>query len=105
MRFILPLLAPLMIASTVPEAPPVQRQSPAAQPLQKERNCRGKIETVREERGLPMLRRENTTQRDAQMILAVDKRIDGCQVLVMASDPRDVRPLPEFSNGPARLQH
>ncbi len=106
MRLILPLIAPFMIASTVPEASPgVQPQATPAPQLQKDgQNCRGKIVAVRDERGLPMLRRDNTTRDDAMMILAVDKTIEGCEVLVMASDPKDVRPLPEFRDGPGRIQ-
>jgi hypothetical protein len=51
---------------------------------------------VREERGLPRLQRENARpgEVEALMFYAVDRQIDGCDVLVMVSDPRDVRPLP-----------
>jgi hypothetical protein len=106
MRVVLALLAPLMVASIAP-APraPAPPQPSATVQDQAERNCRGKIEAVREARGLPRLQRDNAQSGNAQRILAVDRQIDGCEVLVMASDPRDVRPLPEFSDGPARLQH
>lgn len=107
MHVALSLLVPLAIASAVTATPPSDQRDRiiADQPQATIKNCRGKIETVREERGLPKLRRENAQRGDAMMILAVDKTIDGCEVLVMANDTRDVRPLPEFRDGPARLQH
>lgn len=111
MRLFLPLLAPLMIASTVPAAPPPSRHgvtpvpTPVQQPHKVGKNCGGKVEAVREERGLPLLRRENSQRGDALMILAVDKQIDGCEVLVMAYDANDVRPLPDYADGPPQLRN
>jgi hypothetical protein len=90
------------------------------------RTCRDTIIAVREERGLPPLgtdrdiarpaepeghgypplelRRDNAhpDEAEALMIYAVDREIDGCDVLVMAANPQDVRPLPTFE-GPGRL--
>ncbi len=64
--------------------------------------CRDRIETVRAERGLPRLRRENAGDGEAKALLfhAIDRDIAGCDVLVMVGDPQDVRPLPEPVEGP-----
>ena len=57
--------------------------------------CRDRIETVRAERGLPMLDRQPASTEDPLLIAAVDRRIDGCSVLVMRHDTSDVRPVPK----------
>jgi hypothetical protein len=64
--------------------------------------CRDRIHTVREERGLPNIERK-TAQPNEYLIKAVDKRIDGCSVMVMHHDIRDVRPLPQGQPLPPRL--
>ncbi len=61
-------------------------------------NCRDQIVAVREERGLPRLHPEDTPSPDnPYFIKAVDHRIDGCNVMVMADGSGDVLPLPEFA--------
>ena len=65
--------------------------------------CRDRIHMVRQERGLPMLQRDTATPDEPLMIAAVDRRIDGCSVMVMHGNLADVRPLPAIE-GPARLQ-
>ncbi|MBO0750226.1 MAG: hypothetical protein J2O44_07345 [Porphyrobacter sp.] len=65
--------------------------------------CRDRIEQVREERGLPKLKREDTGSDKPLLIAAVDKRIGGCEVLVMRNNLSDIRPLPEPA-GPARMR-
>ncbi|MXP42813.1 hypothetical protein GRI75_14295 [Altererythrobacter soli] len=99
MRLVLALLAPLATAATSPEqgAPP-----PGAEEREPTENCRGRIERVRQERGLPQLRRDSASPEEPLLIAAVDKRIDGCAVLVMRHDAGDIRPLPPFQDGPAR---
>ena len=57
--------------------------------------CRDRIHTVREERGLPALDREAADADEPLLIAAVDHRIDGCSVMVMKYDSRDVRPIPK----------
>ena len=57
--------------------------------------CRDRIHTVREERGLPPLDREAADPEEPLLIAAVDHRIDGCSVMVMKYDSRDVRPIPK----------
>jgi len=56
--------------------------------------CTDRIHEVREERGLPRLERGTATPDEPLLIAAVDHRIDGCSVMVMRYDTRDVRPLP-----------
>ncbi|MGZ3247255.1 MAG: hypothetical protein ACXU61_09270, partial [Croceibacterium sp.] len=56
--------------------------------------CRDRIDVVRESRGLPKLRRDTAAPTKPQFIAAVDKRIDGCSVLVMRNDTSDLRPVP-----------
>jgi len=62
--------------------------------------CRDRIELVRQERGLPKLQRDTATADEPLLIAAVDKRIDGCAVMVMREDLADVRPLPAPESGP-----
>ena len=67
--------------------------------------CRDTIEHVREESGQPPLDRRNGTEEDAaepMLYRAVDHDVDGCDVLVMADNPDDVRPVPE--GGPVVIQ-
>lgn len=66
-------------------------------------NCRSRIETAREERGLPKLRRDDATPDAPLFIAAVDKTIDRCEVLVMRDNLSDIRPLPEFQEGSGKL--
>jgi hypothetical protein len=101
MRAILLPLAPLLAAATVAPTPAIAPHvgdnlaNPSEAPG---KNCRGRLETVRQERGLPKLDRKDTGTSDPLLILAVDRRMDGCEVLVMRNNANDVRPLPEFSD-------
>lgn len=61
--------------------------------------CRDRIELVRQERGLPKLQRDTASPDEALFIAAVDRRIDGCSVMVMRNDTADVRPLPAPDEG------
>ena len=64
--------------------------------------CTDRIHLVRQERGLPKLQRDTATPDEPLLIAAVDKRIDGCSVMVMRGNLADVRPIPEA--GPPRVQ-
>ena len=101
MRFILSILAPLAIAATAPVHPPSEVTTPEGAGFRE--NCRDRIELVREERGLPKLERDSASPDEALLIAAVDKRVDGCSVMVMRHDTSDIRPLPEFEDGPSQL--
>src|SRR5688500_6309710 len=66
--------------------------------------CADRITQVREAAGQPRLDRSPATTSDGVLIAAVDKRIDGCAVMQMHRRIDDLRPIPEPSMGPARLQ-
>lgn len=70
---------------------------PSASPI-----CRDRIDVVRESRGLLKLGPDAAAPTKPLFIAAVDKRIDGCSVLVMRNNASDVRPLPQFQDGPAK---
>jgi hypothetical protein len=101
MRLILLPLAPLLVAAAVAPKTPVTSHAPgklAAQPEQFGKNCHGRIEETREERGLPKLAPDKAGSAEPLLILAVDRQIDGCEVLVLRNDINDIRPVPEFSD-------
>ena len=58
--------------------------------------CRDRIHEAREQMGQPELDREPATGDEAMAIWAVDRREDGCSVLVAMGDPEDIRPIPEI---------
>lgn len=59
------------------------------------RNCRDRIEWVREEMGQPKFEREPASPDKPLMMYAVDHRVDGCGVLVPVANPADIRQAPE----------
>lgn len=65
-----------------------------------EERCADYIRQVRRDRDLPELRREPAEPGDAALWSAVDRRIDGCPVLVRHGNPDDIRPFPKPSEGP-----
>jgi hypothetical protein len=75
----------------------------SAAPAPDRQACADRITQVREATGQPRLQRETADPGKPLLIAAVDKRIDGCRVLVMAADPRDVRPEPEVESRRAGL--
>ena len=101
MRWLAPLVLLTSVSAGHAEDKPSAAPNETAETAQsthpsQPRNCRDTIHTARAELGLPLLR-DNARPADdseAMLILAVDREIDGCDVLVMASDPRDFRPLP-----------
>ncbi|MDC8753276.1 hypothetical protein OIK40_01315 [Erythrobacter sp. sf7] len=63
--------------------------------------CRDRITQVRESTGKPpLLDRAPASPERPHRIYAVDKRIDGCAVMVMHGDVSDIRPLPARPEGP-----
>ncbi|MEW4448015.1 hypothetical protein [Qipengyuania sp. JC766] len=64
-------------------------------PAGKEAECRETVRHVRDEAGQAELRREPAGDHSAHLMKAVDKRIDGCPVMVMDNAAEDVRPLPK----------
>ncbi|WP_305096063.1 hypothetical protein [Croceibacterium aestuarii] len=98
MRKILALAA--LTACTAGSPPPSGGPVPTIERLEgpsaaDSANCRDKVYRVREERGLPALDKKGADPAEPLFIAAVDKRIDGCAVLVMRNDTSDIRPLPE----------
>jgi len=89
--------------------PPAPRATPTMREIQAppgpgEAVCRDRIEEVRNGRGLPKLDRKAASPDDGLLIAAVDKRIDGCSVMVMRNDTSDIRPLPTAPDGPPSVQ-
>ncbi|OBX20212.1 hypothetical protein A9995_00285 [Erythrobacter sp. QSSC1-22B] len=58
--------------------------------------CRDRIHKARDQLGQPELDREPATGDEAMAIWAVDRREDGCAVLVAMGDPEDIRPIPRI---------
>jgi hypothetical protein len=112
MRIAFPLLALTLTTGAAAEPP---HTAPAAETVAPAPNsqftvsegrvpCRDTIHAVREERGLPQLRRETASPDEPLLIAAVDHRINGCSVMVMYDNTSDVRPLPALPEGPPRLE-
>ena len=88
----------LLAAAPLVLAEPAQREPQDSAPQLGEADqpvCRDRIEQVREERGLPRLDRQTATPDQPYFIAAVDHRIDGCSVMVMRQNTRDIRPIPK----------
>lgn len=73
---------------------PIWRDLEDAQP-EGQAECRDRIRQAREELGKPELQRETADPDEPLMIWAVDRRIDGCGVMVMKGDAADIRPIPD----------
>jgi hypothetical protein len=104
MRIYIAIATLTLITSAAPAAtptPPVDsRTDPGVIKPFEGAVCRDRIEQVRDERGLPRLEREAATPDEELLIKAVDKRIDGCSVMVMHGNTADVRQLPAAPEGP-----
>lgn len=92
-----PQAAPGMSLDMPSYETPAQKWGSAADAKPTLENCRDRIREVRDETGLPKL--EPVTPAP-EVIYAVDRRQDGCSVLVVKGNPNDIRPLPETQNGP-----
>ncbi|MEE4315802.1 MAG: hypothetical protein V2I74_02355, partial [Erythrobacter sp.] len=110
MRLIaLPIAALALIAAKDTPAPPAMSEPEATMrelylhnPA--EAYCRDRITKAREDAGKPpLIDREPASPGKPYHIYAVDKRIDGCAVMVMHGDVTDIRPTPERPDGPIRL--
>ena len=102
MRIALSLIAlTFATGATAPQAvPPEPVPGALTARTDQKAACRDRIELVRQERGLPKLQRDTARPDEPLFIAAVDKRIDGCSVLVMRENLADVRPLPAPDSGP-----
>ena len=95
------LVTAMAITATAAAADPGDASAPDAV------QCADRISLVRAERGLPPLAERNDAasgmlfdRRPAKpeeglLFSAVDHRLDGCGVLVMHNNPRDIRPVPQ----------
>ncbi len=108
MRIVLPLIALVASTGAVPAPEPALPILPTPMlegpPGPGEAVCRDIIHEAREERGLPKLAEKEASADEPLFIAAVDKRLDGCSMLVMRNDTSDIRPLPAMPAAPARLQ-
>ena len=72
-------------------------------------NCRDRLEQAQEEapkldlRSAPLFRRKPDTPEKPLAIYAVDRRENGCGVMVMMGNPEDVRPVPSLDADDHRL--
>jgi hypothetical protein len=106
--FALPLAAlALLGAADTPPAPPAGPQAAlreAGPVTPSDAECRDRITHAREAAGKPpLLEREPASPDRPYLIYAVDRRQDGCAVMVMKGDPADIRPLPVRPDGAARI--
>src|SRR5690606_15706722 len=58
--------------------------------------CRDRIHEARKRAGQPELQRGPASNDEPVMIWAVDRRENGCAVLVAKGVPDDIRPIPEI---------
>jgi hypothetical protein len=64
-------------------------------------DCGDTVTQAREHDGKPpLLEREPASPDKPHLIYAVDKRLDGCAVMVMKGDLTDMRPIPKAAEGP-----
>ncbi len=64
-------------------------------------NCSDRIRNARAAANLPpLIQREPASPDQPFAIYAVDRRQDGCSVMVMMGNPDDIRPLPLPGEGP-----
>jgi hypothetical protein len=102
-KIVLPLLAAAGLAGAAPAPAPQEGANPAVPgKVAVPKACQNTIELVRTANGLGPVERRPASAERPLLTAAVDYRIDGCRVLMMANNPRDIRPLPEFS-GEARM--
>ena len=94
MRVAVPLIAMLLAtgASAQQSKTVTLLPDPSVTTGPSQKNCRDRIRTVRQERGLQRLERDEGAE-EPLMILAVHRTIDGCTVLVTVND--GIRALPE----------
>ena len=102
----LPLAAlALVTAADTRPAPAPQAVVREAQPFApSDDRCRDVISQARQEAGKPpLLEREPASPDRPYHIYAVDRRQDGCAVMVMKGDPADIRSLPARPEEPMLL--
>jgi hypothetical protein len=105
----LPLAALTLLGATnVPPSPSVagpEATLGAVKPVTpSDAQCRDRITLARKAAGKPpLLEREPASPDKPYLIYAVDRRQDGCAVMVMKGDPADIRSLPARPEGVVRM--
>lgn len=112
-NLLLPLSALTLIGATKPPAPEAApAPSPGPVPAIRElapiaptpEQCRDRITQARDAAGKPPLLDRGPASPDRPYhIYAVDKRIDGCAVMMMHGDVNDVRPIPQRAEVVGRI--
>ena len=98
---VMPLDNPTYFRTTA-QAKLIERAQSEAPPS--EAQCRDRITRARKEAGKPpLLDREPASPDKPYHIYAVDRRQDGCAVMVMKGDVQDIRPLPAPAEEPLRI--
>lgn len=106
---VFPLAALASVTAAAERTPPPPSGPDAAirelRPFEpSEQQCRDRITVAREAAGKPpLLEREPASPEKPYHIYAVDKRVDGCAVMVMHGDVNDIRPLPAPPESPILL--
>ena len=95
-----PQRLPHYMQGSSPFAPPAEGDD--VEDSQKRTSCRDTIEHARAETGQPQLDEGDGQAPEPMLYKAVDRNVDGCDVLVMADDTDDLRPVPE--GGPVVLK-
>lgn len=62
--------------------------------------CKDTLKKIRGEDNLPDVEDDEAPKEEPLLFKAVDKRINDCSVLVMSSDTKDIRPIPEAKDDP-----
>ncbi|MBD59415.1 MAG: hypothetical protein CL808_04760 [Citromicrobium sp.] len=97
-----PLIMGLAPTAETPPAPPSSsfgtpgygRSTPSASEYPGE-SCTDVVEHAREANGQPPLDERDGEAPEPMMYKAVDRDVGGCDVLVMADDTDDIRPVPQ----------
>lgn len=104
---LLPLSAFALLGAAEPDPPkagPALRSPEIDVISPSPEQCRDRITNARDATGKPrLLDRAPASPDKPYRIYAVDKRINGCTVMVMHDDVTDIRPLPALPDAPARI--
>ena len=105
MSLALVVLAPLTISAAIPPPTEIRRSPDLTAPTDASKaNCRSRIEQARHDLGQPKLDRHDASPDEPILFYAVDRLIDGCEVLVIRNNLADIRPLPQFHDGTGKLR-
>ena len=90
----------LRSAQALPKAVEANRVEQALRAVRRLKECRDRVMSAREDAGLsPLLNREPASPEKPYAIYAVDRRQEGCSVMLMMGTRDDIRPLPGPAEG------